>query len=64
MFEANRRAIHKEADVQLHPIQGTLLARFYGRSLLDHAFESIPKQLLRTVVALDQESYNMRQGAF
>jgi glycosyltransferase involved in cell wall biosynthesis len=53
MFEADRRIIHTEAQIQLHPIHGTLLARFYKRSLLDRAFEAIPKQLLPTVVAHD-----------
>jgi glycosyltransferase involved in cell wall biosynthesis len=53
MFEADRRMIHDEAHIQLHPIHGTLLARFYERSLLDHAFEAIPKPLLPSVVAHD-----------
>jgi glycosyltransferase involved in cell wall biosynthesis len=53
LFEADRRIIHNEAEIQLHPIYGTLLARFYKRNLLDRAFEAIPKQLLPTVVAHD-----------
>jgi glycosyltransferase involved in cell wall biosynthesis len=53
MFEADRRMIHNEAHIQLHPIYGTLLARFYKRSLLERAFEAIPKQLLPSVVAHD-----------
>jgi hypothetical protein len=53
MFEADRRMIHNEAHIQLHPIYGTLLARFYKRSLLDRAFEAIPKPLLTSVVAHD-----------
>jgi glycosyltransferase involved in cell wall biosynthesis len=53
MFEADRRMIHNEPHIQLHPIFGTLLARFYKRSLLDRAFESIPKQLFPSVVAYD-----------
>ncbi len=53
LFEADRRIIHNEAQIQLHPIYGTLLARFYKRTLLDRAFEAIPKQLLPTVVAHD-----------
>ena len=53
MFEADRRIIHKEASIQLDPVYGTLLARFYKKSLLDRAFEAIPKPLLPSVVAHD-----------
>lgn len=53
MFEADRRMIHKEAPIQLDPVYGTLLARFYKRSLLERAFEAIPKPLLPSVVAHD-----------
>ncbi|MGE5661691.1 MAG: glycosyltransferase [Ignavibacteriales bacterium] len=53
MFEADRRMIHKEAHIQLHPIYGTLLARFYKRTLLNDTFEAIPRQLLPSVVAHD-----------
>jgi glycosyltransferase involved in cell wall biosynthesis len=53
MFEADRRMIHNEAHIQLHPVFGTLLARFYKRTLLDQAFEAIPKSLLPSVVAHD-----------
>ena len=53
MFEADRRMIHNDAHIQLDPIYGTLLARFYKRSLLDRAFEAIPKPLIPPVVAHD-----------
>jgi hypothetical protein len=53
IFEADRRMIHSDAHIQLDPIYGTLLARFYKRSLLEHAFEAIPKPLLPSVVAHD-----------
>jgi glycosyltransferase involved in cell wall biosynthesis len=53
LFEADRRIIHNEAQIQLDPIYGALLARFYKRSLLGRAFEAIPKQLLPVVVAHD-----------
>jgi glycosyltransferase involved in cell wall biosynthesis len=53
MFEADRRMIHNEAHIQLHPVYGTLLARFYKRNLLERAFEAIPKPLLPSVVAHD-----------
>jgi hypothetical protein len=53
MFEADRRMIHSDAHIRLDPIYGTLLARFYKRSLLEHAFEAIPKALFPSVVAPD-----------
>ena len=53
MFEADRRLIHDDAHIQLDPIYGTLLARFYKRTLLEGAFEAIPKSLLPSVIAHD-----------
>ncbi len=53
MFEADRRLIHNDVHIQLNPIYGTLLARFYKRNLLDRAFEAIPKSLLPSVIAHD-----------
>jgi glycosyltransferase involved in cell wall biosynthesis len=53
MFEADRRLIHDEIQVQINPIYGTLLARFYKRNLLRQALEAIPKTLLFFVVAHD-----------
>jgi glycosyltransferase involved in cell wall biosynthesis len=53
MFEADRRLIHNDAHIQLNPIYGTLLARFYKRNLLERAFEAIPKSLLPSVIAHD-----------
>jgi glycosyltransferase involved in cell wall biosynthesis len=53
MFEADRRLIHREIQLQTDPIYGTLLARFYKRDLLRKAFEAIPKSLLSFVIAHD-----------
>jgi len=53
MFEADRRLINNDAHIQLDPIYGTLLARFYKTSLLECAFEAIPKSLLPSVIAHD-----------
>lgn len=53
MFEADKRLIHNYAHIQLDPVSGTLLARFYKKSLLERAFEPIPKPLLPSVVHLD-----------
>jgi glycosyltransferase involved in cell wall biosynthesis len=55
MFEADRRFVHREIQLQLDPIYGTLLARFYERNLMDKAFEAIPKAILPFVVAMDHE---------
>jgi glycosyltransferase involved in cell wall biosynthesis len=53
MFEADRRLIHSEARIQLDPIYGTLLARFFKRTLLECAFDAIPKPLLPSVITTD-----------
>jgi len=53
MFGADRRVIHNNAHIHLDPIYGALLARFYKRSLLECAFEAIPKSLLPSVVIHD-----------
>ena len=53
MFEADRRLVHHEIQLQIDPIYGTLLARFYKRNLLKQAFEAIPKTFLAFVVAHD-----------
>jgi hypothetical protein len=45
--------IHTDAHIQLDPIYGTLLARFYKRGLLERAFEAIPEPLFPSVVAYD-----------
>jgi glycosyltransferase involved in cell wall biosynthesis len=55
MFEADRRLVHREIQLQLDPIYGTLLARFFKRNLLEQACEAIPKALLPFVVAMDHE---------
>lgn len=52
-FEADRRLIHAQSDIQLDPIYGTLLARFYTRYVLSKAFEAIPPQLMPFVIAHD-----------
>lgn len=52
MFEADRRLIHKEHN-QMHPVNGTLLARFYKRNILEGAFCAIPENLFPFVVLHD-----------
>jgi glycosyltransferase involved in cell wall biosynthesis len=53
MFEADRRLINRELQLQIDPIYGTLLPRFYKRNLLGQAFEAIPKTFLSFVIAHD-----------
>jgi glycosyltransferase involved in cell wall biosynthesis len=53
MFEADRRLVHHEIQLQIDPIYGTLLARFYKGNLLKQAFEAIPETFLSFVVAHD-----------
>jgi hypothetical protein len=53
MFEADGRPIHREVQLQIDPIYGTLLSRFYKGNLLGQAFEAIPKALLSFVIADD-----------
>jgi glycosyltransferase involved in cell wall biosynthesis len=53
LFEADRKIIHEECEIQLHPVYGTLLARFYKKDLLEEAFKSIPETLFPFVVFHD-----------
>lgn len=53
LFEADRRLINNNPSIQKHPVQGTLLARFYKRELLEEAFRAIPDSLLTFVIAHD-----------
>lgn len=53
LFEADRRLINKEVGIQIDPVRGTSLARFYKRDILERAFRSIPESLLPSVIAHD-----------
>ena len=53
LFEADRKLIHNELDLQLDPIEGTLLARFYKRDILQGAFRAISESLFPFVIAHD-----------
>jgi len=46
MYEADRKLIHKNADLQLDPLLGVLAPRFYRKSILEKAFTQIPKDIL------------------
>jgi glycosyltransferase involved in cell wall biosynthesis len=46
MYEADRKLIHKNADLQLDPFLGVLAPRFYRKSILEKAFARIPKDIL------------------
>lgn len=53
MYQADRRLIHKEFNIQKDATSGTLLARFYRRDILGKAFERIPETLFPFVIAYD-----------
>jgi glycosyltransferase involved in cell wall biosynthesis len=53
MFEADRKLIQQDADLQLDPVFGTLLPRFFRRDLLIKAYEAIPKSHFPVVIAQD-----------
>jgi glycosyltransferase involved in cell wall biosynthesis len=66
MFEADRKLIHKFAEVHLDPLEGVLLARVYRREILDIAFKKIPDTLFPIIVAHDHaiiyyEAYKVSQ---
>jgi hypothetical protein len=46
LYEADRKLIHDNADVQLDPIYGAIAPRFYRRTILEKVFASIPKEIL------------------
>jgi glycosyltransferase involved in cell wall biosynthesis len=53
MFEADRKLIQQEADLQLDPVFGAMLPRFFRRSLLIKAYEAIPKSHFPVIIAQD-----------
>lgn len=53
MFQADRRLIHREFDIQNDPIIGTLTPRFYVKDILERAFKYIPVVLFSFVTAGD-----------
>lgn len=46
MHEADRELIHNNVDLQLDPILGVITPRFYRKSVLEKAFDQIPKEIL------------------
>jgi glycosyltransferase involved in cell wall biosynthesis len=53
MFQADRRLIHREFDIQNDPIVGALTPRFYAKDILERAFKYIPVDLFPFVHAGD-----------
>jgi glycosyltransferase involved in cell wall biosynthesis len=53
MFAADRRLVHRETHIQMDPVNGTLLPRFYKRNILQGAFNSIPASLYSFVILHD-----------
>lgn len=58
LFEADRRLIHMESDIQTDPLYGTLHARFYRREIIMRAFELVPESLFPFVVAWEDAILN------
>ena len=66
LFKADRKLVHKFADIHLDPLEGVLLARVYRREILDKALKNIPETLFPIVVAHDHaiiyyEAYKLSQ---
>jgi glycosyltransferase involved in cell wall biosynthesis len=53
LYEADRRLIQKEFDVQKNPLYGAIAPRFYREDILRKAFSHIPEQILPFTVALE-----------
>ena len=53
MFDADRKLIQEDTDIQLDPIYGTLLPRFFKRDLLIKAYNAIPESHFPVVIAQD-----------
>jgi glycosyltransferase involved in cell wall biosynthesis len=45
LYQADRRLVHHEFDIQKHPLYGSLQARFYNREILKKAYKNIPETL-------------------
>jgi glycosyltransferase involved in cell wall biosynthesis len=45
LYQADRRLVHHEFDIQKHPLYGSLQARFYTREILKNAYKNIPETL-------------------
>jgi hypothetical protein len=51
MYDADKRLIHEQADLQLHPLYGAMAPRFYRRTILEKVFAAIPEEILPFSVA-------------
>jgi glycosyltransferase involved in cell wall biosynthesis len=53
LFEADRRASHRDISYNLNPVGGSLLPRMFRRTLLLEAFDTIPRRVRQVAVAQD-----------
>ncbi len=53
LFQADRKMTHEAGMVQLDPLRGSMLPRFFKSKILREAFQQIPTKLFRNVVAHD-----------
>ena len=51
LYQADRRLVQREFDVQKDPLYGAVAPRFYRRDILNKAFSRIPHQILSFAVA-------------
>jgi glycosyltransferase involved in cell wall biosynthesis len=54
LYEADRRLVQKEFDVQKNPMYGAVAARFYRHDILRKAFSNIPEQILPFAVTHEE----------
>ena len=55
MYEADRKLIHENADLQLDPIYGVLAPRFYRRTILEKVFSIIPKEIIPFATGIEDK---------
>lgn len=53
LANADRKLVHSIGDVQFDPVEGTLLPRFFRKSVLSRAFKNIDMSKLHDVVIFD-----------
>lgn len=51
MFEADRLLIHEQAVLQMNPLYGAIMPRFYRRTILEKVFAVIPEVILPITMA-------------
>jgi glycosyltransferase involved in cell wall biosynthesis len=55
MYEADRKLIHENADLQMDPIHGVLAPRFFRRTILEKVFDAIPKEIIHFAAEIEDK---------